>query len=491
VLKFLSVWAAFAALSIAWAIATPLGGSPDEPAHLIKAASVVRGQLIGDRTDRPAETETLVPESISDASSWTCYAFDASMTAACAPEAGNGLDLEAATTSAGLYQPLYYALVGWPSLFIADGEFAVLAMRAVSALLCSAFLATAYCALTRVRRGSLLLSLGFLAATTPMYFFLAGAVNPNAIEVAAGASLLALLLAQFRKGAAERMPWGDAVLIMASALLLATSRSMSPLWVGLIGLMALCFASRQRLGVLIRQPSVIGALVGVAAAVAVAGGWILFTGTLGAMGSFPGSDTPPLRALVEMLTGRAMDPGLVGVFGWLDTEAPRYVYAIWWALALGVVAFAVVQTRRARLLGVALGVIGVWVVPAVVQAISIASSGYVWQGRYELVAFAALLIFAAAVLAEEVDVGRRLAKLYILVAILVVIGQQVAYTAVLSRYAVGVGAGLLDMYRVPTWAPPGGIVVNVVFATVSAALLPVVLGWWSRAEIRRAKVVAT
>ena len=34
-------------LPTAWTVATPLMGAPDEPAHVIKAAAVVRGEMAG------------------------------------------------------------------------------------------------------------------------------------------------------------------------------------------------------------------------------------------------------------------------------------------------------------------------------------------------------------------------------------------------------------------------------------------------------------
>src|ERR1039458_7331411 len=34
-------------LCTAWCLATPLGGAPDEPAQIVKAAATVRGEIIG------------------------------------------------------------------------------------------------------------------------------------------------------------------------------------------------------------------------------------------------------------------------------------------------------------------------------------------------------------------------------------------------------------------------------------------------------------
>src|SRR5579875_1497007 len=44
---WLLTFAALLAASAAWSLATPLGGAPDEPAHIERAAAAVRGQLTG------------------------------------------------------------------------------------------------------------------------------------------------------------------------------------------------------------------------------------------------------------------------------------------------------------------------------------------------------------------------------------------------------------------------------------------------------------
>ena len=56
-----------AILSVSWAVATPLSASPDEPAHIVKAAAVVRGELIGAPTNRPGFTSVTIPSYVGNA----------------------------------------------------------------------------------------------------------------------------------------------------------------------------------------------------------------------------------------------------------------------------------------------------------------------------------------------------------------------------------------------------------------------------------------
>ena len=138
-------------LSTAWAVATPLSASPDEPAHIIKAAAVVRGQLIGEPTSRQGFTTVTIPSAVGNAWAWTCPAYHPQTTADCQVITGDST-VRSTVTSAGLYNPTYYALVGWPSLVFSTPHAAVYSMRFVSGLICSFFLAVAFTALMLLKR---------------------------------------------------------------------------------------------------------------------------------------------------------------------------------------------------------------------------------------------------------------------------------------------------------------------------------------------------
>ena len=77
--RFLTVggvaWLLFSVLSISWAFATPIAAAPDEPAHLVKAASVVAGQLVGGE-HTPYGDIVDVPYWIAYTHAQTCFAFE-------------------------------------------------------------------------------------------------------------------------------------------------------------------------------------------------------------------------------------------------------------------------------------------------------------------------------------------------------------------------------------------------------------------------------
>ena len=147
-------------------------------------------------------------------------------------------------TSAGLYNPTYYLLAGWPSLLTSDTSLAVFGMRVAGALLVTFFLAAGFMALFRLRP-SRATAFGLAAVVTPMVLFLASAVNPNGLEMSTGFALISsLLLLLGPEPLARRWPW--LVLIGVSGVLLAQTLGLSPLWLVLIAAFSSSWPRRGR-----------------------------------------------------------------------------------------------------------------------------------------------------------------------------------------------------------------------------------------------------
>src|SRR5215218_4932756 len=179
-------------LGAVWALATPLMGVPDEPAHVIRAASVVRGDIIPRQSSGdPYMSDVDVPEWAAGAHALTCFAFDPGIPASCQPQPEDDDTITVARTSAGLNSPVYYAIVGLPSLVL-DGPAALYAMRLLNVALTSALLAVAFMGLSQLPRARWSY-VALASAITPMALFLAGGTNPNSIEFASAAALFATL----------------------------------------------------------------------------------------------------------------------------------------------------------------------------------------------------------------------------------------------------------------------------------------------------------
>lgn len=482
----LTSWALLFALTATWAIATPISAAPDEPAHLVKAASVVRGQFIGD----PGEFGEVVsvPRYIAHTHAETCYAFHVDESADCVPaDSGDPSELVEATTTAGLYNPLYYVLIGWPSLVFGDST-GVYAMRMMSALLTSGLLALSFMIVAGWRR-RVLPALGLLTALTPMVIFLGGVVNPSGPEIAGSlaASVAVVSIALGRDK--SRLAQQSAVLAIGAAVAV-NMRGISPLWVA-IGLAApLLLLGWNSLRELLRTAAVRTAVAVVLAAAALAMVWTVFSNSLGsgidgdgAEQLYPGVGTHPVVGFVQMLLSTFdYGRGIVGEFGWTEISAPPYAFFLWSALtgALLVFGASILRGRHLIVYGIVLG--AAFLLPAAVQAVYVTSGGYIWQGRYTLPAFAILVFVTAAlldeVLGERLE-GRSAGRLLAVVAAAWAFAQFDSFLRVLRRYAEGWPSSWGEFLRTPDWAPPGGTIALPIAFAVLVALFAY---WVHRAE---------
>ncbi|SDS28468.1 DUF2142 domain-containing protein [Microterricola viridarii] len=458
-------WLLASLLSIAWAIATPVAASPDEPAHMVKAASVVRGQFVGEPSSLGHIVQ--VPNYVAVTHAETCFAFKPGVTADCVDAlAGDGGAIVDSTTTAGLYNPVYYLLVGWPSLIFGT-EFGLYAMRAMSAVLFSLFLALTVVTVSGWRRPALPLA-ALAVATAPMLLFLGGSVNPNAVEtsatLAAFAGMLGVVLHPSRSLLAQR-----SMIVLAGSVVAANTRGLSMLWVFLAIALPLVLASWAEIRELLRQRPVQWAIGGTAVGVGFALVWLLRSNSLTAavelednFQTFPGVGTHPIAGFLMTLRDTfGYAQGMIGNFGWLDTPAPLGVYFIWSVLcgAILLAGFAVLRGRRA-VFAAALAAC-FFLLPPVIQGAYITGGGIIWQGRYNLPLFAmavlgVVAVISAGIRAEGAAARSVLLRLGLIVWLLWAIAQFASFADAMRRYAVGAGGAWKQLLTAPDWAPPGG-----------------------------------
>ena len=196
-------WTVFGLVLVAagvWALATPLFTGPDEVSQVRRAAAVVRGQIIGERTgpDPVLLVRVDVPGLYGPAAEqqWLCHLgplVDGAPQEAMVLPRPDCPDLRAvdqATVAADTVQyrgqPFYYALAGAPTL-VDQGLVGAYAMRMVGAVLTAALVASAAATLALAARPSLA-GLGLLVCLTPAVLYLAGSTNPSSVEIAAALS---------------------------------------------------------------------------------------------------------------------------------------------------------------------------------------------------------------------------------------------------------------------------------------------------------------
>lgn len=433
------------ALSAAWALTSPLGSVPDEPAHVLYAAAVVRGDLgSGERGQ-----SVTVPASVAAAGGITCTAFLPSSTADCLPALPDRTDPTGTVTGAGRYPPLYYALVGWPTR-LGFGEATWYGMRLLSVALGGLLLALATA--TWCRSPAPVVA-GVLIAGTPMLAFLLGSVNPNGVEIAAGVAvtLAALGLADTAvQGGRPGLRQASALVLLVLYLALARPGSYL-LAAALVGTLAVAASTVVR----VRPRAATGLLVACAAAV--------LAGVAAArLVALPAAPQPAAAVAWEeaarVTAQRAFGwwQETIGMFGWRDHQVPAAFSLVWLALVAGLLLTAVLRGRAAErlsLLGLTAGAV---VAAPFFVFVTLFRDGVGYQGRYAMALTQAIPVLAGAVLARRGGAGlpwRLIAPTTAALGVLALVGSGLRYGVGLPLPPAGALAGQV------LWVPPAWPVV--------------------------------
>jgi hypothetical protein len=449
-----------------WGVANPPFAGPDEPAHVTRAHALVHGQLTGDEPSarlksalrRAGEGRRFLvvraPEVYPLAEAELCFPFEASIDASCLRFQRSNRDVDIPIYTAR-HPPAYYAVTGVVSWFHRPGTGTVYLMRFVGALITGAFLATAITALRRSAKPKLVAA-GLLLAFTPMVLFVSGVVNPSAPEIAASLALWVCgLILISRSDEQVDKPLVTAVGI--AGCVLALSRQLGPLWLGLIALTMLGLTNRRGLVNLWRSrwARLWGGLIAASAIVQVA--WDAFvkpldvTPTRRQRTNFDTAEI--LRNTFGATFGRVRE--MVGTFGWLDTPSPTLTWVPWIA-AVGFLFFLAVTWGRRRVVAILIGLLAATiVVPALIESAEFGNAGGpIWQGRYTLPLAFGIPILASIAVAWTKG-GRQLPARRLLLGVGIVAGiaHVLAFAQNLRRYTVGYD-GEIQYWKHPKWSPP-------------------------------------
>lgn len=464
----------FIALAV-WSWATPLYGVPDEPAHEVKAVAVVRGQFSGSNVGGSSDPYlgVTIPQLYARAGTTTrCFAFKADVPASCAPTPTGGSTPTKVSTYVGRYPPLYYSLVGLPSLATASAA-GVYLMRLASALLSAVFLALAATTIVIWSRSVLLLA-GLALAATPTLFFLGGAINPSGLEVSSAICLWCAALVLVLERSKDPPP-GLVATVAFSGTTMVLIRGLSPLWLALIGLSVLALAPRRALALLGHRSCRFAAAV-IAGGVVLALVWIVEEHTLDFKHSVL---TAPKHisdlGILEGVFGRtpAFLAEMIGQFGWLDTPSPLTTYVIWYVGVGALVGVAVVFAGRRQIAGLLGVTLAGFAVPFMISASEVRNSGFGWQGKDSLPLVVGIPLVAAAAIGRPEAMRGRCSRLVGFVAVAVAVAQVAAFAQALRRNAVGLNGPLNYLHG--SWRPPLGafwptFAVIMVWSTLAASL---------------------
>jgi hypothetical protein len=471
-----------AVLCLVWGESVPLFSAPDEHAHLIRGAGLVRGEVLGTDKQLGQPPNALVvsavrlPHVFSHAESvFLCYVHQPRIDARCAPAFSDPVRSDTEVlTAARRYPPLYY-LVALPTL-VEPNAFGVHLTRALSGLVAAALLASGLAAALSSRR-PVALAAGGLVAITPMVLYLGGVVNPNGLEAVA-AFCAWMAAAAIAVDGPEEASGADIRRLAVGASLLVLARGLSPLWLVLVLAAAAVLLGWDGVRRVWRRRSFRVALAVIGAATVAAALWLLLAGPLSVSGQ---PSALPQTVIWRAVVGRAggFAEQMVGSFGFLDAPAPSGVMVLWAAAAAAVCFRGVAWGSRRTVLTVGGLVAATVVLPMVLEAREVPSIGFFRLGRYTIPLAMGIPIAAAV----GWPVGDRSSRRVLgAVVALTGVSQVAAYAWVVRRYAVG-SDGRLDYLLGAHWGPSVPLAVLLAtFAVAAGALAAIVL--WTAGERR-------
>lgn len=478
----LALWLLFCGVLGAWALASPQYASPDEPAHVFRAAAVVRGEILPHAGDSVSGGTgmLMVPEGFAiNSDRAVCNAMHSHMSADCFHPVPADDDLIERPSGAAKYNPVYYLLVGGPSL-LDTGTIGFYGMRLASLMVCSAFLTSAVLSAWRGRNARLWTT-GTLLSMTPMVFFMSSVVNPNGLEIAASVALWAALLRVVTGTAsrAEHPRLARAIGLSASAIVI--TRQLSPLWVAIIALLSLAVAEKEPLLAFLRSKITWLWAAVFAAASGFALWWTVSAGT----GSIPDISQNEDMSTIGAISWQWNQAGdrfrdLVGNFGWLDSPASPLAVISYWIIFGTLITLAFVVGRRRHRIVLLVAIATTILLPLYLEATQFNLLGLFWQARYTLPLFVGLIPLSVVAIdlsplslpAEAVRRGCGV-LLFIWVAI-----QTASMASLLIRQRSGLPYTMNPFEG--TWSPPGGSLVALALVAFGCGALT----WFASRYVR-------
>lgn len=465
----------------AWALASPVGGSPDDDFHLasIWCADVIEPDCA------PGEEpgHQLVPEGVVHAG---CYNRLPEQSAACQADTTSFdpsalIDTGRVNANGGGYPPVYYAVMG---LFAGhDIQASVMVMRIVNVLILLALSVSLYLLLPAARRAAMLW--GWLIATIPLGIYILPSNNPSSWSVAGVATAWLALLGWFETSGRRRIGLG--VLFAVSTVVAAGSRSDAALYVilgvAVVGVLTVARTRAWALAAILPAVAVVACLLtvltsGQAAAAADGFGQSPVSSPGGGAGDPVPAADPVGLLFYNVLNVPSLWAGALGTWGlgWFDVALPLIVgfASIGCYVAVGFTGFRSMTLRK----GIALAGVGLALIalPVYVLTRGGSSVGTEVQPRYLLPA----IILLAGLLALRAG-GRSVAltrgQLALVLTTLAVI-QFVALHTTIRRYVTGVDAQGFDLDAGAEWWWPGAPspMVALVAGSLAYAAAVVLLG---------------
>jgi hypothetical protein len=465
------------AIGLSWVFTNPPLAAPDEFAHYLKAIGVGRGELVGPTTAYPFEqgaprawipwvtastTAVDVPAGLSP---FPLLCREPGQPAECFNRSRTATSPLRSPVYVGRYEPYPYILPGLLTHAATTPQQGVLWGRLGSAIP-SLLLISLAIALVLGGSGGAGLP-GVLVALSPMTFFLASELSPNGTEVAGGVCFAAALLRATREP--RRPPGWVWIAIAAGGAVLAASRSLGPIWLGLDLLFIVALRGVRPLVLLVRRSPAraasASAVMGLALLATLLWEWRVQAHpplVLSGAGQSAGQQLRDLRDMLEQG---------VGVFGILEVHLPDWVYATWAAMTAALVASAVALGSARERATLAAAIVAGVAVELAVWLFVIRPTGFGMQGRYVLAFWIILPLLAGDILSRRSRAhATSIGVLAVATTAVVAVLQVAAWYINGHHYAVNPGEGWRFLANA-SWNPPAGWLVWTLITAGGALLL--------------------
>jgi hypothetical protein len=444
----------------AWVFSNPVGYTPDEDAHYIKAIGVGRGQWVGRPGQYgigpgfgPVQLEWInrvarivrVPAGIAPDNDG-CALFRPEMSNACDyARPGSPPYPTERITYVGTYEPFLYVPAGLATRLARSATSGIRLGRAGSAAVALMLLGLGLLLAWRPGRPSSLV--GFLVAVTPTAFFLASGLAPTGIEISA---VLCFLAGGFRLRRGGQPGWVWAATTAAGGIL-AMTRSDGPYLLA-AALAVIVLSSPRQTWVALRSRAALWSGLVLAACLGASVAWNLFVQPHPDLGV---GDVLDWAGTAVRRWPRVYREA-VAAFGWHDVEVSAAVHWAWGALLLSVIGLALAIGTWWQRFCLVLFAGGILLGLLVIAAIAHVGGDFPMYGRYALPLAVMLPVYAGEVISD-----RRPAPPYIdrflplCVAAVVAACHGVGWYANSRRYAVGARGPIFFLGR-SEWEPSLG-----------------------------------
>jgi Predicted membrane protein (DUF2142) len=295
-------------------------------------------------------------------------------------------------------------------------------------------------------------------------------LNPSGLEIMSALAFISALLRLTREETDQQFVRWTWVIVAASGVVLALSRTTGPVWIILsLGLTIPIAGIRPFLTMCLRSKRWSGpALFAVFLAILLNRLWEYVYGPRLIFDPTPLDESLPegLAQLTRVVAEQ------IGRFNYLEFAMPQYAYNLWGvlAVALGVTAL-LVSTKQQRLL-LLTSIVAILAVPVLLVAATMRHTGFGLQGRYVLAFSIVVPLLAGEILVRRYERLRALRahRLFLPCAAAAGFVQFVAWWTNARRFAVGVG-GPQWFLSSAEWSPPWGWTLWLLLAAAGGGLL--------------------